>query len=47
MNNPNPNCLREYCRFSLGFETTTSMYYAPGGNIINSDGNINYGENNL
>ena len=48
MNNPNPNCPREDCRFCVGIEMTTSMYYPPvydkQGNNINPDGNVTSGE---
>ena len=48
MNNPNPNCPREDCRFSVGIEMTTSMYFPPvydkKGNNINPDGNVTSGE---
>ena len=48
MNNPNPNCPSDSCRFHVGLEMTTSMYYPPvydkQGNNLNPDGNITSGE---
>jgi len=48
MNNPNPNCPREDCRFQYGIGMTTSMYYPPiydkHGNNTNPDGNTTSGE---
>nr|QMP83155.1 MAG: hypothetical protein [Caudoviricetes sp.] len=48
MNNPNPNCANSDCKFQVGIEMTTSVYYPPTydkhGNNINPDGNVSSGE---
>ncbi len=46
--NPNPNCEREDCRFCVGVEMSTCVYYSPiydkNGNNLNPDGNSTSGE---
>ena len=48
MNNPNPTCPREDCRFQYGIGMTTAMYFNPiydkHGNNTNPDGNTTSGE---
>lgn len=48
MNVPNPNCPRHDCRYVVGVEMTTSMYYQPvynkHGQNVNPDGNVTSGE---
>jgi hypothetical protein len=45
---PNPDCPSNDCRYAVGLEMTTSLYYPPAYNKegvnINPDGNITSGE---
>jgi hypothetical protein len=45
---PNPNCPRNDCRYIVGVEMTTAMYYQPvynkHGQNVNPDGNVTSGE---
>jgi hypothetical protein len=45
---PNPDCPRNDCRYVVGIEMSTSMYYPPvydkQGNNLNPDGNITSGD---
>lgn len=45
--NPNPDCVREDCRFTVSGTFTTCIYFSPiydkYGNNLNPDGNITAG----
>jgi hypothetical protein len=45
--NPNPDCARQDCKFTSGVEFTTLAYYTPlydkTGNLISTDSNITSG----